>query len=248
MTLPSENESIDQRRAADLLHLVKGPLAVAVRYADELRHRPLDNESALLAERVYGLLSKTLRSTRLLNLLSSLETKMPSIHARPALTEDFIILVKRCVDETQVAALSGRRRIPIELEIKIELKSDSLALSFDPDLIEQAIFCLLDNAVKYSHPDRPIHVRVACAIAHVIMEVTTSGLVVTPGDAAQALKRGWRGAQAQMITEDGSGIGLYLADAIAKSHMGEVILYPTDSHNRTIASLKLPTLKIATES
>ncbi len=95
----------------------------------------------------------------------------------------------------------------------------------DPDRFEQALWAVLENAVKYSLDGSPIEVVLTCrpatpadraAKSAVVEEVavTDHGVGMDPETAAHAFDRFYRSEAARRLAPDGSGVGLYTASRL----------------------------------
>jgi two-component system, OmpR family, sensor histidine kinase KdpD len=91
----------------------------------------------------------------------------------------------------------------------------------DQELILTAVTQLADNAVKYSEPRSPIHVRFAVQDAAVVLTVRNKGLVITPADREHVFERFYRAPQTQHLPA-GTGLGLSIVKKIVEAHQGSV--------------------------
>lgn len=94
----------------------------------------------------------------------------------------------------------------------------------DPVLVEHILFNLLSNAVKYSPPDTPIFVRVFRDGDQVCCSVQDKGTGILETDAPYLYDRYFRGSSVADI--QGTGIGLYVAQNLARMQGGTVATTP----------------------
>ncbi len=93
-------------------------------------------------------------------------------------------------------------------------------MSHDSKWTEEAIFNLLDNAVKYT-PDRGrIHVFVAQWEMYVEIKVSDTGKGISESNQASIFKRFYR--EEEIHNQPGVGIGLYLTGEIVTQQGGYV--------------------------
>lgn len=104
-------------------------------------------------------------------------------------------------------------------------------------MLERALVNLLTNAARYSSEDSPISVAIHRRSTMMAIEVTDSGIGMTPAELQRATERFWR-ADASRST-DGNGLGLSIVSEIARMHHGSLQLrsQPDDG---TTATLFLP--------
>lgn len=94
----------------------------------------------------------------------------------------------------------------------------------DEDQINQVFSNLLDNAVKYRAPDRPLEIRISGRVEedHVVYCVEDNGMGIAPEHQAQVWELFHRLEPAGVIS--GEGLGLTLVRRIADRHGGRVWL------------------------
>ena len=132
----------------------------------------------------------------------------------------------------EVFALGSRVRRAWEAlgagEVPFELTDDAggwLVLA-DPDQVDQVLWALLDNAVKYG-AGAPVRVRVAvdAAAGRVAVTVADGGPGVSETDLERLFNRYARGGRSE--DRDGTGLGLYVGRALARANGGDLVLEPT---------------------
>lgn len=91
----------------------------------------------------------------------------------------------------------------------------------DRRLIRLAIRQLVDNALKYSPPEKPVTVRVHGGNGMTRVDVTDYGKGIPPAEQSRVFERFWRSPAAQKQMP-GSGLGLSIAHRIARAHNGDL--------------------------
>lgn len=93
----------------------------------------------------------------------------------------------------------------------------------DPGLIEQLLWNLVDNAVKFSPAGGPVEVRLASTGDEVSLSVTDEGPGIPDRDLESIFDRFYRVDPARTAGErGGTGLGLAIVRAIAEAHGGRV--------------------------
>jgi len=93
----------------------------------------------------------------------------------------------------------------------------------DREALAQALWNLLDNAVKYSG-DRPVvHVQVDAGNP-VAIRVRDQGFGILPSERNRILRKFVRGSSAKTSGVKGTGIGLAMVKHIVDAHAGKVIV------------------------
>jgi signal transduction histidine kinase len=116
---------------------------------------------------------------------------------------------------------------------------DSLDVKCDPNLLEQAIYDIVDNACKYSFRNQEILVRGGVNMeGRFFIAVINKGLPLLPEDVPRVIERGWRGREALLVTGQGSGIGCWFANQIMIAQGGQLKILPTNSDKLTEVRLQ----------
>ena len=110
---------------------------------------------------------------------------------------------------------------------------------FDPARIGQALSNLLNNAINHGDSEHPVTIRVRAESQELVVEVTNMGKTISP-ETLQAImdpiaRRHVPGSQGS----SGLGLGLYIAQQVAKAHGGSVAA--DSQHEETQFSLRIPT-------
>jgi signal transduction histidine kinase len=99
----------------------------------------------------------------------------------------------------------------------------------DPDRLEQVLWAVLDNAVKYSQPRSLVRVRLAASPAdpsgeqlEARIEVTDEGAGMDDATRQRAFEQFYRSADARRLAPDGSGVGLYAARGLMRAMGGDI--------------------------
>jgi two-component system sensor histidine kinase KdpD len=123
------------------------------------------------------------------------------------------------LDEIVESALRSARERLAGREVRRELPEDVVEVHGDAMLLEQALVNLLENAAKHTPPGTPIDVAARAAGEDVVFEVADRGPGVPAGEERLVFERFFRGADARGV--QGSGLGLAVVQAIARTHQGE---------------------------
>jgi signal transduction histidine kinase len=126
-----------------------------------------------------------------------------------------------------VADLAGEMKISAEnkgLELRVSIDpKDEFTIAADPVKIKQVFLNLVDNSIKYT-PTGFVEIGLKRASdKRVLFTVTDSGVGVTAETKEKLFQKFSRGEAGKMNT-GGSGLGLYLAQEIAKAHKGEITI------------------------
>ena len=119
------------------------------------------------------------------------------------------------VDEAVAAAEVARSSAIIDSAVEAGMPH----INGDPVRLRQVLTNLIDNAVKYSPEGAPVEVRAEAVNGHVRVDVVDHGTGIAPRDQRLIFERFGR---VPGTSKPGTGLGLYIARAIAEAHGGEL--------------------------
>jgi two-component system, OmpR family, phosphate regulon sensor histidine kinase PhoR len=103
----------------------------------------------------------------------------------------------------------------------------ALTANINALLLEQAVVNLLDNAIKYSEPNREVRVAGSAADGEVTISVADSGCGIADEDASRIFERFYRVDRARSRKLGGTGLGLAIVKHIVQAHRGRVTVKST---------------------
>ena len=104
-------------------------------------------------------------------------------------------------------------------EIRVTVHSETL-VRLDPRLTAAGLSHLLDNAAKYSPPERPIDVDASVENGELVIAVRDRGPGVSAADLPRLFERFYRGAQTNRVS--GTGMGLSIVRGLLAVEHGRV--------------------------
>lgn len=116
----------------------------------------------------------------------------------------------------------------IEIVFNNEIPRDQDRVVMDRQMIELMMFNVLDNAIKYSHRHRAVHVHLRLTKTHWLYEVSDDGIYVRDGDRAsifQPFVRRPSGPGAD--SRPGTGLGLAVSKSVIDAHNGQITVEST---------------------
>ena len=163
---------------------------------------------------------------------------------------DALSLLKRPLDLAepvreallQAQALAAARGVILQAD---EPQAGHCLVLGDAQRLRQLLLILLDNAVRYSHAGGTVRLTMApCepgADPGCTVEVHDAGIGIAPHELQlpQVFDRHFRGQDARRQRPDGSGLGLPIAQSLARAHGGRIDLSSAPQQG-TIARLTLP--------
>lgn len=104
-----------------------------------------------------------------------------------------------------------------ERRVRVRLKGESYSAITVFDSFDVIPLVLIDNAVKYAREGEEVLVAVTDSEDALTLSVESFSPVITDTERSLIFTRGQRG-EAARLSADGSGIGLYVAQTVARAH------------------------------
>ncbi len=200
---------------ANVSHELRTPLSILRGYLETLLENPKQPPAELL--RIFEVMER--HSNRL-----------------TLLVDDVLSLAKlegagASLDLTTIRPANFLRGMMHDWERKFAAKNLSSELEADQDLpplqvdegrLQEVVYNLLDNAVKYTDAGGRIVVRAARQDDQVCFSVSDSGLGIPPRDLPRIFERFYRADKSRQRERGGTGLGLSIVKHIAQLHGGKV--------------------------
>ena len=207
-------------------HDLQTPLTSIAALATELRAAPDQSEEtrddldsiAHQAERLRRMVSQLLVASRL--------------DAGVFTPQQEVFAVAPLVERTWAALRADR---PFELDVT---GPPHLAVA-DEDRLEQVLWAVLDNAVKYSPSQSPVHAGIDAQDGMLAVTIRDRGAGMDTATREHAFEQFYRSDAARRLAPDGSGVGLYAASGLMRA-MGGRIEITSDVGEGTAVTLHVP--------
>ena len=108
------------------------------------------------------------------------------------------------------------------IEIEGFEKMKSIIIEADRDLIQQVIYNLLDNAVKFTPENGKITVGASVSDEGTKVTIRNSGAGVSEEEIARLFERFYKVDKSRSFDTKGVGLGLYIVKTIINMHEGEI--------------------------
>ena len=230
-----QRETEDMRSAflSMLGHQLQTPLAIIKGYTSTLGRPDASWEAATLRPIVAAIEEEADHMSQLMNrllLVSRLETGALALHREPV----------------QLAALAAKvagRMQPgaARHDFTLDIPEDLPTVAGDPELLEEVVVNLVDNAVKYSPGGGPVRITGGVSVSGgvsgvsgaaaggdggaataVTLSVSDAGVGVPRWETRRIFERFHRAQNAVAAGPRGLGLGLYICDAVMKAHGGSI--------------------------
>lgn len=212
--IESEKENV-KSLVTDISHQLKTPLSNVELYNTLLAEEGISDEERLEFLETEGIAIEKLKMLvdSLIN-ISRLEADMISIDKKEE-------SLNNCVENaiSSVKADAVKKDIIIKNNIK-----DEYTVFIDRKWTKEAIFNVLDNAVKYTQIGGEIKIDVDNGINYFALNIEDNGIGININEYNDVFKRFYRSRDEAVQNEKGSGVGLYLVRKIMNLQDGNVMV------------------------
>ena len=204
-----EKEKLKQL-ITDISHQTKTPLTNIIMYSQLLNEKTNDPQVLAFTQEIL------LQSKKLEELIIGF-TKMSRLETG-ILQYDFKeVLISQILNEAvQQGYLSAVKK---DIQIHVEV-TKGLKITADKKWIVEAIFNILDNAIKYSNPMTSISIRTFCYELFCGISISDQGPGIDEDEVPQIFTRFYRGNFSG--DKEGIGVGLFLSRKIIEDHGGYI--------------------------
>jgi len=228
-------EQSDARRSdflANVSHELKTPMTSISGFADGILDGTIPPES----QRQYleTISSETKRLNRLVRRMLELsrmqsqslaEIRKNSFDACELLVETLLVFEKKINDKG--------------LDVDVQIPDDGMLVCGERDAINQVIYNLLENAVKFAYPGTELTLRVFKQGEKAYVSVKNHGDTISEEDLALIFERFHKTDRSRSMDRDGVGLGLYIVKTIIGSHGEDIAVTSRDGVTEFVFSLTL---------
>lgn len=206
------NESNRQEFLANIAHELKTPLAVLQGHLESM----MDGVEEPEPEKLFSMQEEVMRLTRLvgdLRDLSLAQVHQLELHLQP-------------VDLGEKAERAAELLEPLLEEKRLHFvkkMAPSLPVrQLDPDRVNQILYNLITNAIRYTHPGTAILLQTEPVGKRVRLIIADEGPGIAPEDLDHIFEQFYRGDKSRNRASGGSGIGLSLAKSFVEAQGGTI--------------------------
>jgi two-component system, OmpR family, phosphate regulon sensor histidine kinase PhoR len=208
---------IEKNFISNASHELRTPITIIRGFAETLRDLPHLSPETLheMTEKIVQGCSRMESLIKSLLTLSDIERE-PSKNFSP---QNLVDIAEQC--RTTLLSLHP------EAFITIWKNQEEIFLNCNGELMQLAIYNLLDNAFKYSQPPAQITIEIENQEKQIRLSVRDKGLGIAPIDQIHIFERFYRVDKARSRRMGGAGLGLSIVKTIADLHGGSISLSST---------------------
>jgi two-component system, OmpR family, phosphate regulon sensor histidine kinase PhoR len=231
LTRVKQLENTRQEFVANVSHELRTPLSLIKGFVETLLNGAKDNPTVATqflqtidkhADRLTFLIEDLLT-------ISKLESGLVVMNLQPTELRES---AQRALDDLQSRA--EEKQVTLKNEVPPQLCAHA-----DADRLQQVLFNLIDNAIKYGRAEGTVLVAARAADSNELeIRVEDDGPGIAPEAAERIFERFYRVDRARSREQGGTGLGLSIVKHIVQSHNGKV--WVNSEPGRTVFYFTLP--------
>ena len=223
-----KNAQMRQDFTANVSHELKTPLTSISGYAELIEHRMA---SAQDVPRFAGEIHRS--ANRLLSMINDI-IRLSELDVME--TEDMVfervplyVLAESCVDMLQLKAEKHN--------VTLELKGTPCHMAGNREMVEEILYNLCDNAIRYNNPGGSVTVTVVPKGEKVMLQVADTGIGISKEHQQRVFERFYRVDKSRSKATGGTGLGLAIVKHMVAQHHAELTLESEEGKGTTITIL-----------
>ena len=210
-----EEESVREKERvkgliSDISHQTRTPVANIKLYLELLGDEELSQNGQEFLEKIQGQMEKIDFLMQSMVKTSRIETGILQIHKED---KNLYETIRHAVASVVPEAAQKKIALYVDCEEEMFIRHDS-------KWTEEAIYNVLDNALKYTEPGGKIHIQAERQELFVKLSISDTGKGIAPERQAEIFTRFYR--EPEVHDKPGVGIGLYLARTIMELQKGYI--------------------------
>ena len=207
-------ERIRREFFANLSHELRTPLTAILAYSETLLDGAIDDRENNLRfiEKVHKHAARMSELISDISDLSAIESGQVELRLGPIRLRSIVM---------EVFALTESRRGDCNTALSASIPENIYVLA-DQTRLEQILYNLIDNAVKFNSPGGSVVVTAEESDSRVTIHVEDTGVGIPASDLPRVFERLYRADKSRSRSTEGTGLGLAIVKHLVQAHGGEV--------------------------
>ena len=224
VTEREESEQMRREFTANVSHELKTPLTSISGYAEIIRNGLVKSEDIpRFAGNIYTETQRLITLVEDIIKLSRLDERAVELERAET---DLLAIARDVAERLKVPADQG--------QITIRVSGEPAKVMGVPNILDEMIFNLADNAVKYNKPGGSVQMTAGVQDGHAFIEVADNGIGIPEGDRERVFERFYRVDKSRSKQIGGTGLGLSIVKHGAAFHNAHVTLQSEVGRGTTV--------------
>lgn len=230
VTRQQKLENARREFVANVSHELRTPLTTVKSYAETLLDMVDGTEVPVTF--LHTIVNETDRMTRLVKDLLVLSSLEQSDQLSKSVFDMKILITDVVETMVLVAKEQGHR-------LTLKTKGDFSDFYGDRDRLEQLLYNIISNSIKYTPNGGKIEVFAERILNNIYIKVKDTGIGIPEKDLGRIFERFYRVDKARSREKGGTGLGLAISKSIVDNHDGNISI-TSELHKGTEVSISLP--------
>jgi len=229
----SQLEGMRKSFVANVSHELKTPMTTIGGFIDGILDGTIEPEK----QRYYlGIVSNEVkRLSRLVeSMLSMSKLESGEFTLKPELFDFSELLCTIVISQEQRIENKGLSIVGLD-------SLESVSVNADSDLIHQALYNLVDNAIKFSNENGEIRFSLKRDSKSLVFSITNTGEGIPQKDIPHIFERFYKVDKSRSAAKNNTGLGLYIVKTIINAHSGTISV-KAEKNKFTTFKITLPTI------
>ncbi|MCD8067993.1 MAG: ATP-binding protein, partial [Lachnospiraceae bacterium] len=227
-----ESAQMRQEFTANVSHELKTPLTVISGYAELIGSGMAQDEDARhFAREIHENAGRLLTLINDILELSKLDSTSPGMELEYV---DLYPAAQACVDMLRMNAQKHK--------VALQLEGESAVVPGNREMLEELIYNLCDNAIRYNKENGSVLVRVKNRVDTVVLSVQDTGIGIPKEHQSRVFERFYRVDKSRSRDTGGTGLGLAIVKHIVSLHGAALELESEEGEGSliTVTFMKAP--------
>jgi len=225
-------ERVRREFFANLSHELRTPLTAILAYSETLLTGAMDDpeHNTRFLDTLYKHATRMNELISDISDLSAIESGQIELALKP-------VNLRRAVAD--VVMLLESRRADTKVSITASVPTH-LRVQADRTRLEQILYNLVDNAVKFNRPEGSVHITAEEIDGRAVISVQDTGVGISALDLPRIFERLYRGDKSRSRKTEGSGLGLAIVKRVVDRHGARIALDSGSSGTGLRVAVQLP--------
>jgi len=227
----SRLEGMRKSFVANVSHELKTPMTTIGGFIDGILDGTIDPEKQSYYLEIVS--NEVKRLSRLVeSMLSMSKLESGEFALKPELFDFSELLCKIVISQEQRIESKGLSIVGLDT-------LDNISINADSDLIHQALYNLVDNAIKFTNQNGEIKFTLKNDNKSLIFSITNTGDGIPQKDVPFIFERFYKVDKSRSAAKNNTGLGLYIVKTIVNAHSGTISV-KTKENEFTTFKITLP--------
>lgn len=217
----SKFDEYQKKFIANISHDFRSPLTSIRGYAAAMK------DGTIPAEKQEKYLDIILFETERLSRLTSDLLELNTFDRKSTLLDCSVFNINECIRQTvdTLSAIADQKSISIQLSL---YSPEELLVNADHGKIQQVLYNLIDNAIKFSHSNGEILISTKKKGHHIFVSVKDHGIGIPKENMTRIWERFYKSDLSRGKDKKGTGLGLCICQEILLAHSEKINVISTE--------------------